>query len=229
MATQRADIESYARREGHEIVAWFSDEGISGGTLDRPGLMDLISHGAAGEFQGMLIAKMDRLSRDLMMQLWIEKELLKADVEILSASEPFCGQDPANVLFRQIIGAFAQFEKARITERLSGGRKQKASRGGYAGGAAAMGYKATRGAKALEVDTEKVETVKRVFTIRQEWPGVSLRKIAELLNGEGYTTTRGKAFTPVQVKRVLDREDLYRGICHYAGISSRGQHEAIIA
>ncbi|MDD1652647.1 MAG: recombinase family protein, partial [Methanomicrobiales archaeon] len=66
----------------------------------------------------------------------------------------FCGQDPANVLFRQIIGAFAQFEKARITERPSGGRKQKASRGGYAGGAAAMGYKATRGAKALEFDTE---------------------------------------------------------------------------
>jgi site-specific DNA recombinase len=129
LATQRADIESYARREGHEIVAWFSDEGISGGTPNRPGLMDLISHGAAGEFQGMLIAKMDRLSRDLMMQLWIEKELLKADVEILSASESFCGQDPANVLFRQIIGAFAQFEKARITERLSGGRKQKASRG----------------------------------------------------------------------------------------------------
>ena len=154
LASQRADIERYARREGHEIVAWFSDEGISGGTVDRPGLMDLISHGAAGEFQGMLIAKMDRLSRDLMMQLWIEKELLKADVEILSASELFCGQDPANVLFRQIIGAFAQFEKARITERPSGGRKQKASRGGYAGGAAAMGYKATRGAKALEFDTE---------------------------------------------------------------------------
>jgi hypothetical protein len=77
-----------------------------------------------------------------------------------------------------------------------------------------MGYKATRGAKALGVDTEKVETVKQVFTIRQEWPGISLRKIAELLNGEGYTTTRGKAFTPVQVKRVLDREDLYRGLWH---------------
>jgi site-specific DNA recombinase len=91
-----------------------------------------------------------------------------------------------------------------------------------------MGYKATRGAKALGVDTEKVETVKQVFTIRQEWPGISLRKIAELLNGEGYTTTRGKAFTPVQVKRVLDREDLYRGLWHYAGLSSRGQHEAII-
>lgn len=228
LPTQKADIKAYAKREGHEIVAWFSDEGISGGTMDRPALHDMMHRGAAGEFQGMLVAKMDRLSRDLMAQLWIEKELLRSGIEIISVSEPFRGQDPANVLFRQIIGAFAQFEKARITERMSGGRKQKASRGGYAGGSAALGYRAVRGNKSLQVDPAKAETVKRVFTIRREWPDAPLREIADILNAEGHRTAQDKAFTAMQVKRVLDRVDLYRGIYHYAGLSASGQHEAIM-
>lgn len=51
-----------------------------------------------------------------------------------------------------MIGAFAQFEKSRISERLTGGRKQKANTGGYAGGRAAIGYTAKRGQKYLTVD-----------------------------------------------------------------------------
>jgi DNA invertase Pin-like site-specific DNA recombinase len=226
LASQRADIEAYAAREGHEIVYWFSDEGISGGTLDRPGLQDVMSH--AGEFSAVLVAKTDRLSRDLMMTLWIEKELLKAGVEILSVSEPFRGQDPANVLFRQIIGAFAQFEKSRITERMSGGRKQKASRGGYAGGGSPLGYRVVRGSKVLHVDDEKAETVKRVFAIKAEWPGATLQRIADILNAEGHRTAQGRPFGPTQVMRVLDREDLYRGIYSYAGLSAAGQHDPIM-
>lgn len=228
LATQKADIKAFAKREGYRIVAWFSDEGVSGSTLERPGLQDLMRRGSEGEFEAMVVAKMDRLSRDLMAQLWLEKELLKVNIEIISASEPFRGQDPMNVLFRQIIGAFAQFERCRITERLSGGRKQKAGQGGYAGGAAALGYRSARGTKRLEVDTDKANTVKRIFAIREEWPDASLRDIAEMLNSEGLLTTQGKPFMAMQVKRVLDREDLYRGTYNYAGIVSPGQHEAIL-
>lgn len=228
LADQKSAIKVYARAQGFEVVAWYSDEGISGATMDRAGLQDMLTDASSGDFKAVIVAKMDRIARDLMAQLWIEKELLRCSVELISAAEPFRGQDPANVLFRQIIGAFAQFEKARIAERLSGGRKQKARTGGYAGGGAAIGYRVERGAKALEIDGEKAETVKRVFEIREERPEWSLQQIAGQLNVEGHTTARGTEFKKMQVKRILDRKDFYAGLYCYSGITAPGQHRAII-
>jgi DNA invertase Pin-like site-specific DNA recombinase len=149
-------------------------------------------------------------------------------VELVSAAEPFRGQDPANVLFRQVIGAFAQFEKARIAERMSGGRRQKARIGGYAGGGAAIGYKASRGSKALQVDEEKAGTVRRVFELARRNPGWTLQHLADVLNGEGHTTAQGKAFGKMQVQRILKREGLYGGTYCYAGVSAAGKHEALL-
>jgi len=227
LSDQKQAIKAYAKSHGHEVVAWYSDE-VSGATLDRPGLQELLTHSGKDMFKAVLVAKMDRIARDLMAQLWIEKELLKHDVEIVSTAEPFRGQDPANVLFRQIIGAFAQFEKARITERMSGGRKQKAKVGGYSGGGAAMGYQAERGAKVLRLDPGKADTVKKVFEIRKRHPRWSLQEIANRLNEEGYTTAEGKLFYKMQVKRVLARKALYLGEYQYSGVKAQGQHEAIL-
>ncbi len=228
LADQKEAIEAYAKSHGCEVVTWYSDDGVSGATLDRPGLQDLLNDAGKGMFQAVLVAKMDRVARDLMAQLWIEKELLRHDIEIISTAEPFRGQDPANVLFRQIIGAFAQFEKARITERMSGGRKQKAKVGGYAGGGAAIGYQAQRGAKVLRLDPGKAQTVRKVIELRKRHPRWSLQEIANRLNEEGYSTAEGRPFHRVQVKRVLERKALYRGEYVYGGVRAKGQHEAIL-
>jgi len=45
---------------------------------------------------------------------------------------------------------------------------------------------------------------------------------------EGHRTEKGKRFTKVQVKRILDRESFYRGIYTYGQIQANGQHQAII-
>jgi len=227
LAAQREAVEAYAKAEGYEVAEWYVDEAVSGATLDRPELTRLLND-AGGKFAVVLVAKMDRVARDLMAQLWIEKELLRGDVELISVAEPFRGQDPANVLFRQVIGAFAQFERARIAERMAGGRKQKARGGGYAGGGAPIGYTAEKGAKVLALDAEKAETVRRVFELADANPGASLEALARMLNAEGHTTAQGAIWRKVQVKRVLDRRDFYAGTYTYAGIEAEGKHEAII-
>ena len=227
LAAQREAVETYAKAQGYEVAEWYVDEAISGATLDRPELTRLLND-AGGKFAFVIVAKMDRIARDLMAQLWIEKELLRGDVELISVAEPFRGQDPANVLFRQVIGAFAQFERARIAERMAGGRKQKARAGGYAGGGAPIGYTAEKGAKVLALDAEKAETVRRVFELADANPRASLEAVAGMLNTEGHTTAQGAIWRKVQVKRVLDRRDFYAGAYSYAGIQAEGKHEAII-
>jgi site-specific DNA recombinase len=228
LAAQREAVETYAKAQGYEVAEWYVDEAISGAKLDRPELTRLLNDAEAGQFAFVVVAKMDRVARDLMAQLWIEKELLRGNVELISVAEPFRGQDPANVLFRQVIGAFAQFERARIAERMAGGRKQKARGGGYAGGGAPIGYTAEKGAKVLSLDAEKAETVRRVFELADANPGASLEALAGMLNAEGHTTARGCSFKKMTVKRILDRREFYAGIYTYAGIEAEGKHEAIL-
>jgi hypothetical protein len=147
---------------------------------------------------------------------------------LVSAAEPFRGNDPANVLFRQIIGAFAQFEKSGIAERMSDGRRQKTARGGYSGGGAPTGYRARRGGKALEVDPEAARLVLHVFALRDLEPVATLQVLADHLNAEGFTGPKGGRLFAMQVKRILDRRAFYEGTYHYAGIEAEGQHAALL-
>lgn len=228
LTAQRQAINDFAAREGFAIIDWFSDEGVSGGTLDRPGLNALLNRAKNPPVEVVLIAKMDRIARDLMAQLWIEKELLRSGVELVSVAEPFRGQDPTSILFRQIIGAFAEFEKSRIKERMSGGRKAKAAQGGYAGGGAPYGYANQRGSRTLTVNREEAEIVRHIFTLRNLHPDWSLRQLAQALNAVGHRTRNGKAWQAMQVQRILERESFYRGLYQYGDITSTGQFEAIL-
>lgn len=225
---QRATVDAWAEREGVTIGAYHTDAGISGAKLDRPALTEVLRGAQAGTVTQVVVAKLDRLARDLMAQLWIEKELLKYGCEIVSVAEPFRGQDPANVLFRQVIGAFAEFERSRINERMTGGRMQKAARGGYAGGNAPTGYRSRKDSGALSVDEDAARLVKRLFVLRRRHPDWSLRQFAAALETEGFHGPKGGAIAAMSVKRILDREEFYRGRYRYGGVSSKGEHAPII-
>jgi len=227
--TQKDAITTYAEKNCITIVEWYSDEGISGGRLDRPALQQMLKNAAEGKFTQVLVAKTDRVARDLYIQLFVEKELKVSGVELVSTSEPLSGSDPMTAAFRQMVGVFAELEKNMITWRLSGGRKQKAKHGGYSGGGAPLGYKTERGSKVLHLDDQKSETVKKVFDTRREHPEWTLQQIADCLNEAGYTTAKHTPFHKMQVKRVLDRKPLYSGQYVYSGIEcTKGKQVAIL-
>lgn len=228
LPAQRTAIETYASEKGIEIIEWYTDDGYSGGVLDRPALQELLEATGNDSFEVVLVAKIDRIARDLFIQLWIEKELTKRGVEIISVGEPFHGSDPMTVAFRQMAGVFAELEKHRIRERMSAGRKQKARTGAYAGGGIPLGYKQLPAKKGLTIDEAKAPTVRRVFELREAYPKWLLDLIAEALNDEGHTTATGKRFTRVQVWRVLRNEPFYRGTYRYSGVEAKGRHEPIL-
>ncbi len=229
LPAQRAAIESFANEKGIEIVEWYTDDGYSGGVLDRPALQALLESASKDSFEVVLVAKIDRIARDLFIQLWVEKELAKRGVDIISAGEPFHGSDPMTVAFRQMAGVFAQLEKHIIHSRMSAGRKQKARTGSYAGGGIPLGYKQLPAKKGLTIDEAKVETVRRIFELREANPKWLLDRVAEALNAEGHTTATGKPFSRVQVWRVLRNDPFYRGTYKYSGVEAKGRHPAILS
>lgn len=100
---------------------------------------------------------------------------------------------------------------------MTGGRKQKARQGGYSGGRPALGYQAKKVEKALTIDEDQAATVRRVFELKEQNPTWTLQQLADQLNSEGHRTKMGAEFKPMTVKRVLDREGLYRGNYQYSG------------
>ncbi len=223
---QVEDIKKYAEKNNIEIIDTFIDDGYSGGTIERPALTELLMEVEKKKVDAVIVAKLDRIARDLMLHLWIEKELKKDNVELISVAEPFQGNNPMNTLYKQIIGAFAEFEKSRITERLKGGRRQKSLIGGYAGGRPALGYKVKVSDRELIIEPSEAEIVKQVFTLRAN--GLTYDKIAAKLNSAGYKTKENKKFFRMQVKRIIDRENLYKGNYSYNGITATGKQEAIL-
>lgn len=230
LETQRECIKDYCEENSLELVTIFEDPALSGSLspLERPGLGEALEALKAGDIKKFIVPRIDRLARDAMLCLWLEKEIRKTGAELISISEPYRWQDPTQKLLLTMVAAFAEFERSLITTRLSSGRKTKARQGGYAGGKAPIGYKETRGAKALAVDEEKVATVRRVFELRDANPEASLKALADMLNTEGHTTKTGKPFHPMQVKRIIDRRAVYEGRYKYADVETNGKHEPIL-
>lgn len=222
---QREMIEEYASREGHEIVKWVKDEGESG-ARQRPGFDNIIFGDVENPpFEAIIVAKSDRVARDIIVYYYYRMELIKKDIKLLSVSEDF-GQMG---VFSKMLEAFTLFvaeqERENITKRTSAGRKIKSSRGGYSGGKAPMGYKVLDGQ--LVVNKEEAPTVIRAFELKDK--GYSLRKIADVLNEEGYPSRTGAKFVVSNVQSMINNRKTYEGYYHYGkGPWVKGVHEPIL-
>ena len=224
---QRERITAQIAAKGWQLYRVYEDGGQSGGKLERPALQAMLNDIDAGLVQAVVVYKLDRLSRKQRDTMYLlEDVFLRQGIELVSISESLDTSSPAGRAMIGMLSVFAQLERDTITERLSGGRRQKAKAGGYAGGNAAIGYTSKRGQKALRIDPEKSEIIRQVFALKEK--GLRLQQIADQLNAEGYTTKEGARFRPTQVMRILRRRALYEGSYSYSGVVAEGQHGAIL-
>lgn len=213
---QRQALQDHART--HEIVLAdiFTDEGISGSKdlEHRPGLAAMFDYlETHTDISGVLIFRLDRLARDLYIQEHLLRKLQDMNKTLISIKEPdVCSNDPMRKAFRQFMGIVAELEKSFITMRLSGGRINKARKGGYGGGCPAMGYKAVD--KELVIDPVSADTIKTIFSLRQDQKK-SLREIAAYLNDTGTATARGGQWYAGTVRYIL-ANPLYLGQMKYS-------------
>lgn len=201
-AQERAIVE-WAQRGGHQVIAWYRDEGISGAKeqADRPGLGAAIA-AVEDSAEGLVVAALDRLARDLVIQETIFAQLERKGRAVWSVREPdLDGNSPTRILIRQVLGAISQYERAVIAARMQGGRRIKHEKGGYAYGRPRFGARAE--GRELAPDVAELETVARIVQLHTA--GGSLRSIASALNGEGRLPKEGGRWWPETVRRVLSR------------------------
>src|ERR1700761_1990010 len=95
------------------------EEAASGGRWDRPELHRLLDQLREGDT--VVVWKLDRLSRSLKDVLHIMEKIAKAGAGFRSITENIDTTTPAGRMMMQMVGAFAEFERAMIRERTSAG------------------------------------------------------------------------------------------------------------
>lgn len=235
---QEDEIKAYCEESNLNLIDIFRDEGTSGAKLnenaleiDRVGLQEMLAHLSSVQIDYVVVLNTSRLWRSDIVKVLIQRDLKKYGCDIKSIEQPFYSihkKDPNDFLINGLMELLDQYQRLEITLKLSKGRNKKAKEGGYAGGRATFGYMRQKGEKELKIHNGHAEVVKRLFELKKLHRKWSLSRLAEALNDEGYRTTQGKAFTKVQVKRILDRESFYQGIYTYGQIQANGKHEAII-
>lgn len=204
---QRRAIEAWAQEHGAELLELFTDIGISGAVLERPGLDRALRALRAGET--LVVYRLDRLARDLVTQELLLREIRRRGAELASCSEAERAYlsddptDPARKLIRQVLGAVAEFEREMIRLRLHRGRRAKRAAGGYVGGEPPFGWRVAQGG-GLEEDPREQYVLRRMRALRAV--EVSYRGIAAQLNAEGHRPRRGRGWSGQAVHRILSRE-----------------------
>jgi DNA invertase Pin-like site-specific DNA recombinase len=188
------------------------DEGYSGGTLERPGLAELLDMVEKGDT--VIVAKLDRLSREAFAAAWLEKEIVeKRKASIVSAAGEGTGDDsPQGMLMRDIVKAFARFELAIIRQRTSAAVKakmeQKRRAGEKTGGRhAPFGYDVVNvdGVKRLAANAGEQEAIAGMLALREA--GKTLAAIGRWLADSGFKPRGGGKWTAKVVRAILLRRD----------------------
>ena len=81
----------------------------------------------------------------------------------------------------------------------------------------------------VTVNTTEAKAVRRVFEIKQSFSDMTLKRVAEFMKAEGYKGRKGADFNAMLVKRILDKENFYRGYYNYGGIESVGEYEPLLS
>jgi DNA invertase Pin-like site-specific DNA recombinase len=171
----------------------------SGKRDDRPRLAEALAlcrlHNAV-----LVIAKLDRLSRDAHFLLGLQK----AGVRFVAADMP-----EANEMVVGIMAVVAQAERKMISTRTKAALAAAKARGKRLGNPTNLRNQDTgrvRGrARRTVIAQERVKDLAPIISDIQATGAASLRQIAAVLNARSIPTARGSRWSPVQVKRVLER------------------------
>jgi DNA invertase Pin-like site-specific DNA recombinase len=193
LEAQQSAIVVAAMRLGLPLVDTFTDAGVSGGlTLEqRPSLLAALNAIEKGDV--LIIAKRDRLGRDVLNVAMIQRLIERKHARIVSAAGEGSDDDgPTSILMRQIIDAFGQYERALIRARTKSAMAAKKTRGERVGGVP-FGYVVGADGKTLEVHATEQCVLGRLRALRAA--GHTFQAVADELNRTGYRSRTGGAWS----------------------------------
>jgi len=212
------------RSEGWVLVRdQYDDGGISGGTLERPGLKRLMADIEDGLVDVVVVYKIDRLSRSLADFAKLVEVFDRNGVTFVSVTQSFNTTTSMGRLTLNILLSFAQFEREVTAERIRDKVAASRKKGMWMGGVPPFGYRVEN--RKLLVDEPPAAHVRWIFARFLEIGSCTL--LAREVSARGLGTPRGNRIDKKYLYRMLSNR-AYIGEAVHKGESYPGEHDAII-
>lgn len=200
---QAAKIAAYCSLHDGELVATYTDAGLSGSRADnRPALQEAIDH--VCKIGGCLVVySLSRLARSTKDTIEIAERLSRADADLVSLSEKIDTTTAAGKMVFRLLAVMAEFERDLISERTTTAMQHKKAKGERVG-AIPVGYVLAADGVTLVPDDNQQEAIELIRQLREM--GLSMRAIADELTRRGVPTKQGgNQWKHSTVQRILER------------------------
>ena len=234
---QREACEAYIKSQAGggwtAVKAHYDDGGISGGTLERPALQQLLNDIEAGRVNVVVVYKVDRLTRSLADFAKIVEVFDTHGVSFVSITQQFNTTSSMGRLTLNMLLSFAQFEREVTGERIRDKIAASKRKGMWMGGVVPLGYDVID--RKLIPNESEAETVRMLFKLYLEHGNV--RFVKQNADRLGLKTKArkpnngrrdgGALFTRGHIYKLLSNP-LYIGEMTHKGERYPGEHQAII-
>ena len=191
ITNQRAMLKRYIRGQKDLInkpVVEFVDDGISGKTVNRPGLQEMLEGVKKREITTIIVKDISRFSRDYLVSgKYLEQIFPFMGVRFIAINDHYDSNDyvggigEIDVAFKELL---YDFYSEDLSEKVRTSLKARKAKGKFIACYAPYGYKKSKEDRnKLEIDGEAAEIVRRIF--REYLDGVSMFRIAKNLNEDG--------------------------------------------
>ncbi|WP_116996198.1 recombinase family protein [Desertimonas flava] len=182
---QRAAIRDECDRRGVRLVAVYEDAASARTLANRPGLAMALEAVESGQADGLIVSKLDRLSRSLLDFAGLMERSRRDGWTLIALDLGVDTSTPQGELMASVLATFAQFERRLIGQRTKD----------------ALAELRAQGVKLGRPRMIPDSTMERLTTLREA--GMTYRQIAETLNAEGILSGAGKAWHGSTVHQAL--------------------------
>jgi site-specific DNA recombinase len=205
LPAQAEKLAAYAALYSLEIVELIQDAGESAKSLRRPGLQRALAMLKRGEADGLLIYKLDRLSRKLrdwnaLIDGFFGEKSGKA---LFSVTDSINTKSASGRMVLNVMMTIAQWELETIIERTCEGMDYKRSKGERISRHIPFGFRLSEDGVALIKDAAEQAILSEIVQLRQA--GHTLRAIADALNSRSIPAKNGKRWAHTSIRSILTR------------------------
>lgn len=176
LAAQRKTIRAASKAQGWDLIEVVEDDGASGKDLDRPELRHALERIAAGEADGLVAAKLDRITRSVLHFATLLGWFDRAQATLIALDLGIDTSTPGGRLVANVFASVAEWERDTIAARTKDGLAALRAQGKPISRAAVE---------------DRPDLKARIATMRTG--GLTYQAIADVLNDEGIPTLRGGA------------------------------------
>lgn len=218
-----------------EYYKTYADGGISGGTMERPALKQMLDDMAHGLINTVVVYKVDRLSRSILDFHNMMRYFDKHNANFVSITQSFDTSTSMGKLTLNMLLSFAQFEREVSSERVRDKLRASKAKGMWIGGCPPLGYDVVD--KKLVINPTETAQIKTIFELYLQMKSVQdlARHLPTIgIYAKKWTTYGGRVIGGNPIKKMalhrMLRSKIYLGYieCKVTGTTVRGEHAPII-